>query len=118
MEALRGEAATTATGRDRRSDQWKRTYGKQIPGRTAAHQYHNVLRWYERDQNGAEAVAMVLWGTRQHTLIEQAVGSRVGNDDWSSHLGEMLRAFTKAGWPRKLLTRPPAGRKYDHGSGS
>jgi hypothetical protein len=78
-----------------------------------------VLRWYERDQRDTDAVTAVLWGSRQHTAIEQAVGTRAGKDDWTGQLAEALGAFTRTAWPRKLLTRStahtPAGRRNtDH----
>jgi uncharacterized protein len=105
LEALQAAAGTTAA-RHPDSDQWERTYGKPVPGRTAAHQYRAVLRWYQRDQR--DTVAAVLWGSRPHTAIEQAVGTPAGSDDWPGEMAEALRAFTTMTWPRTLLARSPA----------
>jgi len=73
-----------------------------------------VLRWYQRDQNDTSAVTRVLWGTRQHTAIEQAAGRRATSDDWPGELDEALHAFTTMAWPRTLLARP-AGRERTPG---
>ena len=108
LEALRAARRTTARHPD--SSQWERTYGKPIPGRTCADQYRTVLRWYERDQRDAPAVTRVLWGSRQHSAIEQATGSRATSDDWPGAMAEALRAFTTMAWPRTLLGGP-AGRE-------
>jgi hypothetical protein len=110
LEALR-PATETATARHPDSDQWERTYGKPVPGCTAVHQYNAVLRWYQRDQRDTAAITSVLWGSRQHTAIEQGAGSRAISDDWPAQMAEALRAFTTVAWPRVLLARS-AGRKH------
>jgi hypothetical protein len=115
FEALRTSARTGGNSRDPRSEAWERTYGKPVPGRTAANQYRVVLRWYQRDQRDTDAVTAVLWGSRQHTAIEQAAGTRASSDDWPGQLTDALGAFTPITWPHKLLARypdsAPVGRK-------
>jgi hypothetical protein len=109
LEALRTSARTGCNGRDPRSEAWERAYGRPVPGRSAANQYRVVLRWYERDQRDTGAVSAVVWGSRQHTAIEQAAGTRASSDGWPGQLTEALGAFTPIAWPCKLLARYPGG---------
>jgi hypothetical protein len=56
--------------------------------------------------------AAVIWGTRQHTAIEQAVGRRASADDWEQQLTDALGAFRDLRWPRTYLRpEPPAAGK-------
>jgi uncharacterized protein len=107
-DALRPVGADTDQGRHPRSEEWERTYGQPVPGRTASRQARVVTRWYARDQRDTHAVIAVIWGTRSHTAIEQAVGSRVGAPDWPAQLTDMLTAFAKTPWPLALLRRIPS----------
>jgi uncharacterized protein len=109
-DALRSAASSPGAGRHPRSSEWEHACGQPIPGHTASQQARVVTRWYTRDQRDTRAVKTVIWGTRQHPAIEQAVGARAGNDDWLARLGEALTAFARLPWPRKLLVRPGASR--------
>ena len=104
-DALR--TAAPGEGRHPRSEEWERTYGQPIPGRTAAQQARLVGRWHARDQRDTQAVAAVIWGTRPRTAIEQAVGCRADDLGWPAQLAEMLTAFARSPWPRALLRRSP-----------
>jgi hypothetical protein len=104
--ALRS-AARAGGGRDRRSDLWEATYGKPIPGKTADHQFRTVSRWFGQDQLDARQVNAVVWGTRPHPAIEQAVGTTTNSSDWPARLTESLAAFNRLTWPRDLLRHDP-----------
>jgi hypothetical protein len=100
------------TGRHPRSSDWERTYGQPVPGRDCAAQLAAVRRWRDRDQHDPAATATVIWDTRQHTAIEQAVGTRASADDWDQQLTDALDAFRDLRWPRTYLrpATPEAGR--------
>ena len=100
------------TGRHPRSSDWEHAYGQPIPGGDCAAQLAAVRRWHHRDQRDPATVAAVIWGTRQHTAIEQAVGTRASADDWDQQLTDALGAFRDLRWPRTYLrpTPPDAGR--------
>lgn len=64
-------------------------------------------RWHARAQRDTRAIAAVLWGTRPHTAIEQAVAARTTDDAWAEQFADALDAFTEASWPQNLLTAVP-----------
>jgi hypothetical protein len=107
-DALKPASRSGAAGRHPRSGEWEHTYGQPVPGGTASQQLRTVSRWYARDQRDAQVIITIIWGVRPHTAIEQAVGTRVGHDDWPAQLTEALGAFTQLAWPRNLLRRPTA----------
>ena len=105
-------AATAGTpGGTRAASEWERAYGQPVPGRDCTAQLAAVRRWHARDQRDPAQVAAVAWGTRQHTAIEQAVGTRATADDWEQHLTDALSAFRALRWPRTYLrpATPAAG---------
>jgi hypothetical protein len=104
--ALRS-AAQAGGGRHPRSDLWEATYGRPVPGKTADHQFRTVSRWFGQDQLDTRQVGVVLWGTRPHPAIEQAVGTTAASSDWAARLTEALTAFVHLTWPRHLLHRDP-----------
>jgi uncharacterized protein len=106
-DALRSARPDSGQGRHPRSDEWERTYDQRIPGRDTGQQARLVTRWYTRDQRDTQAVTAVIWGTRSHTAIEQAVGSRAGTPGWPAQLADVLTAFAKTPWPVALLRRTP-----------
>jgi uncharacterized protein len=99
-------AADPGDGRHPRSDEWEQLYSEPIPGATIAQQLRVINRRYAQDQGDTAAVTTVVWGTRPHPAIEQAVGTRAGSDDWPARLSTALTAFARLPWPRKLLVRP------------
>jgi hypothetical protein len=103
-------ALKTTPGETRhpRSQEWEHTYSEQIPGATAAQQQGVINRRYTRDQRDTHAITTVIWGTRPHPAIEQAVGARPGNGDWPDRLTDALTAFAQMPWPPSLLIRPGA----------
>ena len=106
-DVLRSGTSPLDEGRHPCSEEWERTYGELVPGRTASQQARVVNRWYIRDQRDVRAVGSVIWGMRPHTAIEQAVGCRADASGWPGQLSDMLATFAKAPWPRVLLRRSP-----------
>jgi hypothetical protein len=107
-DALRAACRSPAAGPHPRSAEWERTYGQPVPGATSKAQFSAVSRWYLRDQRDSRAITTIVWGSRSHSAIEQAVGTRVGSGDWPAQLSEALGAFTRLRWPRNLLRGTPA----------
>lgn len=91
------------TGRHPRSRDWERAYGQPVPGRDCAAQLAAVRRRLDRDQRDPATIAAVVWGARQHTAIERAVGTRASADDWDQQLTDALGAFRDLRWPRTYL---------------
>jgi uncharacterized protein len=106
-DVLRSGIPPLDEGRHPRGEEWERTYGEPVPGRSASQQARVVNRWYARDQRDVRAVSSVIWGMRPHTAIEQAVGCRADAPGWPGQLTEMLATFAKAPWPRALLRHFP-----------
>jgi hypothetical protein len=99
------------SGRHPSSRDWERAYGQPVPGRDCAAQLAAVRRRLDRDLRDPETIAAVVWGARQHTAIEQAVGTRASADDWDQQLTDALGAFRDLRWPRTYLRSalPEAG---------
>jgi uncharacterized protein len=105
--------ASPAAGRHPSSSQWEERYGRQIPGQTCQEQLLAVHRWHARAQRDTSAITAVVWGTRPHTAIEQAVAGQVSDDSWPDQLADALDAFTEVNWTRDLLTASTASRDKD-----
>jgi hypothetical protein len=99
-------SAPPAATRHPRSNEWEHLFGTPIPGQDAAEQLRTVDEWYLRDQNNTRAVTGVIWGTRPHPAIEQAIGARATGSDWTPCLTTALAVFTPLTWPAALLQRP------------
>jgi hypothetical protein len=54
-----------------------------------------VRCWYEDDQRDADAISAVAWGLRPAAAIEQAAGTRAGDQDWADRLASQLTMFGK-----------------------
>jgi hypothetical protein len=85
------------------SSDWEHDYGQAVPGSDCAAQLAAVRRWHHRDSRDPAQVAAITWGTRQHTAIEQAVGTRTTAADWEQQLTSALAAFRDLRWPRSYL---------------
>jgi hypothetical protein len=97
------------TGRHPHSDNWEHAYARLVPGSDCAAQLAAVRRWHDRDQRDPAQLAAIAWGTRPHTAIEQAVGTRATATDWEQQLTGALAAFRDLRWPRSYLRpAPPA----------
>jgi hypothetical protein len=107
--------ARPGAGRHPSSSQWEQCYGRHIPGQTCAEQLGTVHRWNARAQRNTSAITAVVWGTRPHTAIEQAVAGKASDDTWPEQLADALDAFTEVNWTRDLLTATTASQ--DHGAG-
>jgi hypothetical protein len=94
-------------GRHPCSGDWEHAYGQPVPGSDCAAQFAVVRRWHDRDCRDPATVAVVTWGTRQHTAIEQAVGTRATASDWEQQLTSALAAFRDLRWPRSYLRAAP-----------
>jgi hypothetical protein len=108
------KAAYRGTGKGERhpsSGDWERQYGRPIPGDTCTRQYEAVNRWYGRDQQDLDALAVIAWGTRPRTAIEQAAGTTRTDQQWNRQLGDLLDALGNPGWPRNYLRRNTADRQ-------
>jgi uncharacterized protein len=90
-------------GRHPRSAEWEATYRRTIRGTTCARQLGTVQRWYDADQRKQPTVHAVAYGARADTAIEQAIGSRVGDEDWEQRLADSLTAFRECRWPSDCL---------------
>jgi uncharacterized protein len=100
--------ASPAAGPHPSTSDWERCYGRQIPGQTCQEQFRIAHRWHARAQCDNRAITAVVWGTRPHTAIEQAVAARVSDETWPERLSDALDAFTQADWTRNLLTASTA----------
>jgi hypothetical protein len=100
--------ATPGAGRHPSSSQWEQCYGRHIPGQTCAEQLGVVHRLNARAQRDTRAITVVVWGTRPHTAIEQAVAGKASDDTWPEQLADALDAFTEVNWTRDLLTTATA----------
>jgi hypothetical protein len=78
------------------------------PGQTCEEQLRAVHRWHARAQRDTRAITAIVWGTRPHTVIEQAVASHVSDDTWPDELADALDGFTKVTWTRNLLNTSTA----------
>jgi hypothetical protein len=77
---------------------------------TCQDQFRVVHRWHARAQRDTRAITAIIWGTRPHTAIEQAVAGRVSDDSWPDQLADALDSFTKVSWTRNLLSLSTASR--------
>jgi uncharacterized protein len=100
--------ASPATGPHPSTSQWEQACGRQIPGGSCEEQLRLVHRWHARAQRDTSAITVIMWGTRPHTAIEQAVAGRVSDDTWPDQLTDTLDAFTHVNWTRDLLTASTA----------
>lgn len=75
-----------APGQHPRGAEWERACGRPVPGRDCAAQLAALSRWHDREQHDQAAVSAVIWGTRQRTAIEQAVGASASADSWEDQL--------------------------------
>jgi hypothetical protein len=107
--------ASPTAGRHPSSSEWEQCYGRQIPGQTCQEQLLVVHRWHARAQRDTSAITAVVWGTRPHTAIEQAVAGQVSDDSWPDQLADALDAFTEVNWTRDLLIASTASQ--DNGAG-
>jgi hypothetical protein len=89
---------------------WEQRYGRPVPGDTCDEQLRVVHRWHARAQRDTRAITAVVWGTRPHTAIEQAVAGRVSDDTWPDQLTDALDSFTRVSWTRNLLNLSTASR--------
>jgi len=106
--------ATVTTGPHPSTSHWEQQYGRQIPGRTCEDQLRAVHRWHARAQRNTSAITTIIWGTRPHTAIEQAVAGRITDETWSDQLTDALDAFTQIDWiPNLLIARPGQGGGHD-----
>ena len=57
----------------------------------------------------SQRLRAVSYGTRPATAIEQAVGARATDPDWTQRLADALAAFRDCRWPRTTCAPPPPG---------
>jgi uncharacterized protein len=108
MEELEQACRDGQVGRHPRSDDWGHAYERTVPGSDCAAQFAAVRRWHARGQHDPAQLAAIAWGTRQHTAIEQAVGTRATTTDWDQQLTSALAAFRDLRWPRSYLRAAPS----------
>jgi hypothetical protein len=113
-DALRLAYRGTSTGRHPQSEEWELRYGLPIPGDTCARQFSTVKRRSERAQQDHDALAIIAWGSRARSAIEQAVGTTRDDEQWNGRFGDSLEAFGSPRWPsnylrRQALVRQPTG---------
>jgi len=106
-DALREACASGTSGPHPSSAGWEHDYRRQVPGASCEEQLRAVHRWHTRAQRDTASIRTALWGTRPHTAIEQAAGSRLTDDDWAAQLADALDALTGTSWTQNLLTAAP-----------
>ena len=70
---------------------------------TCASQLEAVQRWHDSEQRDRRQVHAVAFGTRVASLLEQAVGARVSDQDWEQRLADAV-----TGLPGMPLAPGPA----------
>jgi uncharacterized protein len=110
-DALKQACADGATGPHPSTGQWEHDYRRQVSGATCGEQLQAVHRWHIRAQRDTRAIHAAVWGTRQHTAIEQAVAARATDDSWPQQLADALEDLTQVSWTPNLITADPPGRK-------
>jgi uncharacterized protein len=113
-DALKLAYRGTSTGRHPQSEEWERQYGQPIPGDSCARQFGIVKHWSERAQQDRDTLAIIAWGSRSRSAIEQAVGVTRDDEQWNRRFSDSLEALGSPRWPgnylrRQALVRQSAG---------
>jgi hypothetical protein len=86
---------------------WEAFYGRVIPGATCAEQLQAVRAWDETARRDQHQVAILTWGTRTPSAVEQAIGARRHDPGWDEWFVEALGGFPGARWPIDQFRQPP-----------
>jgi uncharacterized protein len=76
--------------------QWATEYGRTIPGSTCSEQTAAVQRWDDQARRDGQ-VPIVAFGTTP-SAIEQALGTRTDDPDWTQRLTTALEEFSDCPW--------------------
>ncbi|MEV6344752.1 hypothetical protein [Actinoplanes sp. NPDC051851] len=99
-----------------RSEEWRAFHGREITGLTAAEQLQSVQAWFLRDLQDNAARRIIAWGARPYSAVEEVVGTRRDDPDWTGRLTEFLGDhFTVQDvWPQDYLSHGPAEDDRSH----
>ena len=98
-----------AAGPHPRTAEWEAAQACAIPGDSCTGQLETVQRRYDTDQRDQQRLHAVSYGIRPASAIEQAVGARATDPDWTQRLADALTAFRDCRWPLDHLRPATAG---------
>jgi hypothetical protein len=110
LDSLRGyERDHPGTGPHPSTAQWATEYGRTIPGTTCAEQATTVQRWDDQARRDNQ-MPIVAFGAITPSAMEQALGARTDDLDWTQRLTTALEEFSDCPWALdqfRPLTKAP-----------
>jgi hypothetical protein len=94
------------TGQHPRTRDLEVRHSRAIPGSTCAEQAATVQRWHDAAQRDPEILRVVALGVRLPSGVEQAVGARISDPEWSLRLAAALADFPATDWVSAQLALP------------
>jgi hypothetical protein len=86
--------------------EWAGQYGRTVTGSSCVEQFATVQRWDDQARRGHQ-VHLIAYGSGAPSAVEQAVGARASDPDWTQRCIAALEDFSDCPWALDVF-RPPA----------